>query len=137
MASLNTLSTPKMTAFARSFLQLVERALHCRSTLTSVGRDRDDQVRIWERCMRGESRFPAAYPGSSPHEQDIAFDVKLEPPGPLVEVEGRMIGRNYAIAGLMWERLGFRWGGRFRDEIHFDFHPRGFVPAGHPRSCRP
>jgi len=26
--------------------------------------------------------------------------------------------------GELWERLGFTWGGRFNDPIHFDFRLR-------------
>lgn len=93
-----------------------------RVTVTSVRRDRDKQRELWERCMAGASRFPAAFPGSSPHELGIAFDLSLDPP-------------QYEGPGRLWERLGFRWGGRFRDAIHFDFYPRGFLPPRHPESC--
>jgi hypothetical protein len=30
----------------------------------------------------------------------------------------------YQLAGEIWEALGFTWGGRFSDPIHFDFRPR-------------
>ena len=135
-ASLTTLR-PEFRQFASAFVGVLERVLGVRVIVTSVARSRTKQVSIWQRCMAGASRFPAAYPGTSPHELGIAFDVQIVPPGPSVVIDGRKIGQNYAIAGEIWERLGLRWGGRFRDEIHFDFYPTGFTPPGHPRSCRP
>ena len=41
----------------------------------------------------------------------------------------------YELAGEIWERLGFRWGGRFDDEIHFDFLPTGFTPDESREIC--
>jgi len=44
------------------------------------------------------------------HLLGLAFDLQVTPRSGLLE------------AGLLWESLGGRWGGRFRipDEIHFD-----------------
>lgn len=137
VASLSSLR-PGLERLARRLLEVVEDALGVRITITSVTRSRSRQVKIWERCMRGASPFPAAFPGTSPHELGIAFDLKIDPPGRMVRgPDGRVIGQHYLVLGQLWERLGLRWGGRFRDEIHFDFYPKGHVPAGHPRSCRP
>ena len=51
----------------------------------------------------------------------MAFDLQLDgvspgkrPPYPW----------QYQVAGLVWEALGFTWGGRFSDPIHFDFRPK-------------
>ena len=46
------------------------------------------------------------------HDQGFAFDVHMDPPV-------------YEQAGRAWESLGFTWGGRFSDPIHFDFRRRG------------
>lgn len=120
MASLRTLR-PELYPLAQAFVRVLERVGY-RVTVTSVRRDRDKQRELWTRCMEGRSNFPAAYPGTSPHELGIAFDLHLDPP-------------HYDGPGHLWERLGLRWGGRFRDEIHFDFYPRGFLPSRHPKSC--
>jgi hypothetical protein len=90
-------------------------------TLTSTRRDPAAQQKLWD-CYRkvgcsdcsvrpGSPRcFPAAPPGQSTHAIGAAFDLKLEP-------------ADYATAGAVWEALGFTWGGRFSDPIHFDFRP--------------
>jgi hypothetical protein len=120
-------------------VRVITAGLGVRVTVTSVARDRGKQAGLYENYVRcgcnncsyrpgSPHCFPAAHPDTSPHVLGIAFDLKLDPPGPLVVVEGRKIGRNYAIAGLLWESLGLRWGGRFRDEIHFDFWPKGYTP---------
>jgi hypothetical protein len=87
--------------------------------VTSVRRDTRTQSRLWDRYVSGQSIYPAAPPGHSPHECGIAFDVQLDPP-------------NYVLAGEVWEGIGLRWGGRFDDEIHFDFLPTGYIPTDTP-----
>ena len=42
--------------------------------VTSVRRDRKKQLRLYQRFVRGESRFPAAPPGTSAHEYGLAWD---------------------------------------------------------------
>jgi len=87
-----------------------------RVTVTSTRRDRAEQQRLYDcyrktgcsNCRRGPGCFPAAAPGRSMHDQGFAFDVHMDPPV-------------YAQAGAVWERMGFTWGGRFSDPIHFDF----------------
>lgn len=132
LQSLDGLAHPSLTAYARAFCEMLERyGFHV--TVTSVARSPQKQLELWRRCMAGQSRFPAAAPGSSPHELGIAFDIMLTPPGPGVP-EARAHAW-YRPAGEAWERAGLRWGGRFRDSIHFDFYPRGFRPKADPRSC--
>lgn len=81
-------------------------------TVTSTRRDLDQQRRLYEAYKSGRSRFPAAPPGRSTHGLGIAFDLHLDPP-------------LYNVVGPIWESLGYTWGGRFRDPIHFDFRLRG------------
>jgi LAS superfamily LD-carboxypeptidase LdcB len=81
-------------------------------TITSTRRSLDEQRRLYDNYIHGRSRYPAAKPGSSTHGQGLAFDLHLDPPV-------------YAAAGRVWESIGFTWGGRFKDEIHFDFRPHG------------
>jgi D-alanyl-D-alanine carboxypeptidase len=92
-----------------------------RVTLTSTRRDPAQQKKLYD-CYRrvgcsdcskrpGQAGcFPAAPPGQSTHAIGAAFDLKLEP-------------ADYATAGRVWEAIGFTWGGRFSDPIHFDFRP--------------
>jgi hypothetical protein len=125
---------PSLSKFAIAFVELLSRFFGP-VTVTSVRRSTGKQIELWTKCHTGQSRFPAAYPGSSPHERGIAFDIHIPPSGELVTFMGRRFDRVYLIAGQIWERAGLRWGGRFRDEIHFDFYPRGYTPPGDPRSC--
>lgn len=75
--------------------------------ITSVRRSRTEQARLYRRFLAGLSKFPAAPPGKSKHEQGRAFDI---------------LARKdvLAQAGRIWESWGGRWGGRFHDEIHFE-----------------
>jgi hypothetical protein len=105
---------------AQAFRQLLERH-GVRTRINSVRRDPAEQAVLWknyQRCgcsscpPRPGHCFPAAPPGQSTHGQGIAFDMSVEPRSALPAV------------GALWERLGFTWGGRFGDPIHFDFRPR-------------
>lgn len=75
--------------------------------ITSLRRSRAEQSRLYRRYVAGHSRYPAAPPGRSLHEQGRAIDIVARP-----EVLRRL--------GEEWERLGGRWGGRVNDPIHFD-----------------
>jgi len=76
--------------------------------LTSTRRSYLQQVELWQAYLRGESKYPAAPPGRSLHEQGRAWD---------------MVGPSWllAAAGRVWESVGGRWGGRFGDPIHFEY----------------
>lgn len=77
-------------------------------TVTSTRRSRATQRRLYADYVAGRSRYPAAPPGRSKHEQGLAFDAVVTPP-------------EYQDAyGRMWESWGGTWGGRFRDPIHFE-----------------
>lgn len=80
-----------------------------RARVTSTVRSRAEQARLYRRFLAGKSRFPAAPPGRSKHQLGRAIDI---------------VARDEVLRslGLAWERLGpnFKWGGRFRDPIHFE-----------------
>jgi len=109
VASLRSLH-PRVYPLARAFVDALEHAgVHV--TVTSTVRGPDVQAELYANFVAGRSKFPAAPPGRSTHALGIAFDVHLDPPV-------------YDQAGAVWESLGFTWGGRFGDPIHFDFRPR-------------
>lgn len=110
MASLRTLD-PRLFPLAQQFVALLEGA-GVTVTVTSTRRSLDEQQRLYDRWLAGQSKYPAAPPGTSTHGAGLAFDLHLNPP-------------LYDIAGAIWERMGLTWGGRFNDKIHFDARPRG------------
>jgi hypothetical protein len=75
--------------------------------LTSTWRSPQQQLELYLAYLRGESRYPAAPPGRSMHEQRRAFDI-IAPSAELRRL------------GALWEAAGGRWGGRFNDPIHFE-----------------
>ncbi len=126
--------------FTAEVPQLLSQALGVpvRFRINSVRRDLDQQRELWENFQRcgcsscSSSRsgcFPVAKPGSSPHALGIAWDMNVEPR--VAVFRGRRIDL-VRVVGLLWEAMGYRWGGRFSqpDPVHFDFHPRGWVPRG-------
>lgn len=80
---------------------------HGNVQVSSVRRTYQEQVTLYNAYLRGESKYPAAPPGRSLHEQGRAFDVVGHP------AELRRLG-------MLWESVGGRWGGRFGDPIHFE-----------------
>lgn len=94
-----------------------------KATVTSTRRDPREQAKLYDcykrvgcsDCSKRPGQkgcFPAAAPGQSTHALGFAFDLHLEP-------------AVYDAVGAAWESLGFTWGGRFSDPIHFDFRPVG------------
>lgn len=77
--------------------------------VTSTIRSSAEQTRLYRRFQQGLSKYPAAPPGTSLHEQGRAIDIVARP-----EV--------LKWIAPYWESLGpsFKWGGRFHDEIHFE-----------------
>lgn len=128
MASLRSLR-PEVRPLAEEFVRALGTVFNV--TVTSATRTLADQQRIYQRAQSGASRYPAAKPGSSPHQLGIAFDLHLSPKA------GVRLPRGvdpYRLAGMVWEAVGLRWGGHFsatfgNDPIHFDFHPKGWVPG--------
>ena len=98
---------PELRPYAEAlFAALVDAGANPRvtSTIRSVG----TQKRLYEAYVKGNSRYPAAPPGYSPHEQGWAFDIAVN--------DDSWLGD----AGLLWESWGGTWGGRFNDPIHFE-----------------
>jgi hypothetical protein len=76
-------------------------------SITSVYRSRTLQARLYRRRQAGLHPYPVAPPGKSLHEQGLAWDMTGDP------AELRRLG-------ALWKRMGGRWGGDFRDPIHFE-----------------
>ena len=114
--TLRTLDS-RVRPIAQEFIAALARAGFT-VTLTSTRRDPAEQKKLYDcyvrtgcsNCRKGPGCFPAAAPGTSTHALGAAFDLHLDPP-------------DYDTAGQVWEALGFTWGGRFSDPIHFDFRP--------------
>lgn len=79
--------------------------------VTSTLRTFREQSDLYRRWKSGLSRFPAAKPGTSIHETGLAFDMDV--------ADERFL----KPLGELWESFGpgFRWGGRFKDPIHFEY----------------
>jgi LAS superfamily LD-carboxypeptidase LdcB len=114
---------PRVIPHARAFLnELARRGIQAH--VTSTRRDPAEQARLYD-CFRrvgcsdcskrpGQAGcYPAAAPGHSQHAIGAAFDLHLPS------------AAAYAAAGALWESMGFTWGGRFNDPIHFDVRPTG------------
>ncbi len=76
--------------------------------VVSTYRSWAEQQRLYDRYVRGESRYPAAPPGHSLHNYGLAFDMVTRDRADLSRL------------GAIWEGVGGRWGGRFNDAPHFD-----------------
>lgn len=95
---------------AAKWLVDVARIAGLRPVVTSARRSSKKQAQLYDRYMRGLSPYPAAPPGTSKHERGLAFDVTVQPLSAL------------SALGSLWESIGGRWGGRFKDPVHFE-HP--------------
>lgn len=73
--------------------------------VTSLYRSPADQARLYRAFLEGRSPYPAAPPGRSTHERGRAMD---------------MVADHLEWLGAVWEAAGGRWGGRFKDPIHFE-----------------
>jgi hypothetical protein len=98
---------PELQPWATLWLQ-VARQYDPNAQITSTLRSYWDQLLLWSQFKAGLSRYPAAPPGQSKHEQGLAFD--------LYSSNDQLL----AALGSAWERYGGTWGGRFGDPIHFE-----------------
>lgn len=107
---------PGLVPIAESFVQYAQQ-LGYHVTVTNTVRTRSTQERLYRRWRAGLSPYPAARPGTSLHERGLAWDMDVRPRSGLAEL------------GKVWEQFGraygipTRWGGRFRDPIHFEVRP--------------
>lgn len=119
MASLRTLE-PAYQGLAQEFVRVLATIVGA-VVVTSARRDRAQQQKLYDDYLSGRSKFPAAPPGQSTHGAGLAFDLQL---GGITPGKKPPYPWQYQVAGEVWEALGFTWGGRFDDPIHFDFRPR-------------
>lgn len=98
---------PALQPYAWQLYELA-RKNNLRPVVTSVFRTYATQKRLYDAWKRGKSIYPAAVPGTSKHEKGLAFDLKVSSPA----------AQDWL--GHVWEKAGGRWGGRFRDPIHFE-----------------
>lgn len=77
--------------------------------ITSTLRSRTYQAKLYRDYLAGRNAYPVAPPGSSAHELGLAFDMVTSPMSALADL------------GTVWEEWGGVWGGRFGDEVHFEF----------------
>jgi len=97
----------RLEPYAAALIQVI-RGYQPNVYITSAKRSGKTQLSLWLRWKQGRSRYPAALPGTSKHERGLAFDL------------GNVDPRLLRAAGRLWESWGGRWGGRFRDAIHFE-----------------
>ena len=95
---------PDLAVYAER-LYLWAEANGLRPRITSVLRTRQQQTILYERYLRGQSRFPAAPPGRSLHEQGLAFDMVTSDQG--------------QSAGAVWNAAGGRWSPN--DWVHYEY----------------
>src|SRR5216684_7351057 len=74
--------------------------------ITSARRSYVEQVRLYDRFLKGINPFPVAAPGTSAHETGEAFDMLVTPVDYLQDL------------GALWISWGGEWGGN-RDPVHF------------------
>lgn len=103
---------PSFRPYAQLLIaELTENGLAPR--VTSTRRSLGTQARLYAQYLAGTSPYPAAPPGHSSHQQGFALDVVINDMSVMADV------------GRWWESFGrgFRWGGRFKDPVHFDYKP--------------
>ena len=77
--------------------------------ITSGYRTEKQQARLYRRAQAGLSRYPAAPPGRSAHQEGRAVDIVITP----AQVK--------QYAGRLWQSWGGLWGGA-QDDIHFEVY---------------
>jgi hypothetical protein len=82
--------------------------------VTSTRRTQAEQQLLYERYLKGQSKYPAAPPGHSAHEYGLAFDMVV------AGVDEQ------AAAGSVWTGWNGKYGGE-EDKVHFEFP--GFNPT--------
>ena len=98
---------PELRPYAEALLSALGQA-GFNPRVTSTVRSYALQKKLYDAYRNGQSKYPAAVPGSSPHEYGWAFDLAVNDDTILAE------------AGELWESWGGTWGGRFSDPIHFE-----------------
>lgn len=115
MAALDSLD-PHIREAANWFVGVLAQ-VGLRPTITSVRRSRRTQEKLYNDYVSGRSRFPAARPGTSKHERGLAFDIFFPS---FKGLSTAQLTTALEPVGRLWESMGGRWGGRFKDPIHFE-----------------
>lgn len=110
MPSLRSLD-PRLVPYAQ-WIYAVGRHYDAKLVVTSARRSRADQARLYQRYLRGESNLPAAPPGTSAHENGLAFDLARL---------GVNAKTDPYLAWLGWVWIHYIGGshGGSRDPVHF------------------
>lgn len=96
---------PRETRPYFKWLVDVAKALDLDPRVTSTVRSRRKQKELYNRYLAGQSRFPAARPGTSRHERGLAID---------------MVSRDPALLGQYWQYyVGGKWAGP-SDWVHYE-----------------
>ncbi|UCC72601.1 MAG: D-alanyl-D-alanine carboxypeptidase family protein [Gemmatimonadota bacterium] len=74
-----------------------------RPRVTSTRRSISHQRELYQRYLRGQSKYPVAKPGCSQHNYGVAID---------------LVSDNNERLGTIWQSAGGLWGGT-RDPVHF------------------
>ena len=86
---------PRETRPYFNWLVDVAKALNINPRVTSTVRTRREQKKLYNRYLAGQSRFPAARPGTSKHERGLAMDI---------------VTTNPALLGQYWQYyIGGKW----------------------------
>jgi len=96
---------PFLQPYAKWLISVAPYAGARSTRVTSVWRSRAEQQQLYDNYLAGRSQFPAAPPGSSKHEQGLAWDMVTEPFSAL------------STLGGWWIQIGGEW--HPSDPIHF------------------
>ena len=107
---------PGLRPAAEAFVSAIQQA-GVRVQITSVRRSTSKQAALYRAYITGESRLPAAKPGTSKHQKGLAFDMVVPS---LAGLSVADMTKAMLPIGELWESIGGRWGGRFRDPVHFE-----------------
>ena len=95
---------PRETRPYFDWLGAVAKALNLQPRVTSTVRTNREQTKLYNKYLRGESRFPAAKPGTSRHQRGLAMDVVTTDPG---------------LLGAYWKYyIGGKWSPK--DWVHYE-----------------
>jgi hypothetical protein len=97
---------PELQPYAKELIRLAGVA-GLLPKVTSTRRSHRKQVALYVNYLRGNAKYPTAFPGTSAHEYGEAFDVLVTPYDMLDEL------------GALWQEWGGTWGAR-ADPIHFE-----------------
>ena len=95
--------------YADALIEFGQR-LDRRLVITSARRTLDEQWRLYDRFLRGESRLPVAVPGTSKHELGLAFDIAR------IGIEPHQ-DNLLPYLGAVWRAVGGLWNSV--DPVHF------------------